>query len=381
MWSQTARLQTAAEARRRLVLLVGALLLAAASAAGAGATQCETTLSLQDETPANRQLYRLSRVVAARPDLVDGAPTYSIEPSEMAAHFFAVNAATGDLSSSALIDRDALCEATTAIGGRPADRLCCDGDVLCSFSFKVLLQGRTRVNWFCVGVNITDANDNRPTFPDNYIRVRVEEGKTLTRFQAISLPLARDPDSIRYGVVNYTLDRHDTGNRFGLFMQPERPPFTELRLEVRQPLDREAQTSYSITLVAIDGGTGEQFKVPLIVTVADENDSPPLFDRAVYTVSASERTQAGTEIVRVLATDRDDKGELSYSLASGGGGGASDAESTFAIDERTGSISLRSALDFETRQQYRFRVQASDGIHSDVAEVPYRPVPVPYRYK
>ena len=355
----------------RLVAAV-ALLLAAVASAGVGATPCEVTLSLADETPANRLLYRLSGLVAARFDVTDGVPKYELEASAVAAQLFAVNAA-GELSARVAIYRDTLCETSSALGVSAGDRLCCDGDALCSFAFNVIVQSNKKTNMFCVGVNVTDANDNRPTFPENYIRVRVEEGKTFTRFQSLRLPLARDSDSVRNGVVNYTLERLDTGARFGLFMQPERPPFTELGLEVREPLDREARASYSITLVAIDGGTGEQFKVPLIVTVVDENDSPPRFDRPVYTVSAAEhRATVGTEIVRVLATDPDEKGELSYRLMPGGAG-TSDAEGAFAVDERTGAITVRSALDYETRQQYRFRVLVSDGVHSDVAEVRSRP--------
>ena len=357
------------------VRTMGAVRLVAAVAlllAAVGATPCEVTLNLPDETPANRLLYRLGGLVAARFDLADGVPRFELEASAVVAQLFTVNAA-GELSARVAIDRDSLCDTSIALRVSAGDRLCCDGDVLCSFSFNVIVQSNKKTNMFCVGVNVTDANDNRPTFPESYIRVHVEEGKTFTRFQSLRLPLARDPDSVRNGVVNYTLDRHDTGSRFGLFIVPERPPFTELGLEVREPLDREARASYSITLVAIDGGTGEQFKVPLIVTVLDVNDSPPRFERPVYTVSASERrATVGTEIVRVLATDPDERGELSYRLAPGGGG-ASDAESAFAVDERTGAITVRSALDYETLQQYRFRVQVSDGVHSDVAEV--RPQP------
>lgn len=62
------------------------------------------------------------------------------------------------------------------------------------------------------------------------------------------------------------------------------------------------------------------------------NDNEPVFNPATYVTTISGQTQSGTEIINVLATDRDSGtyGTVTYELL------PSDLSSLFTIDSPTG---------------------------------------------
>lgn len=64
----------------------------------------------------------------------------------------------------------------------------------------------------------------------------------------------------------------------------------------------------------------------------DVNDNEPVFNPATYVTTISGQTQSGTEIINVLATDRDSGtyGTVTYELL------PSDLSSLFTIDSPTG---------------------------------------------
>lgn len=64
----------------------------------------------------------------------------------------------------------------------------------------------------------------------------------------------------------------------------------------------------------------------------DVNDNEPVFNPATYVTTISGQTQSGTEIINVLATDRDSGtyGTMTYELL------PSDLSSLFTIDSPTG---------------------------------------------
>lgn len=68
------------------------------------------------------------------------------------------------------------------------------------------------------------------------------------------------------------------------------------------------------------------------VEVEDVNDNPPVFNPSTYVTSISGQTPPGTEIISVLASDRDSGtyGTVTYELIPG------DSLSLFSIDSVTG---------------------------------------------
>ena len=83
-------------------------------------------------------------------------------------------------------------------------------------------------------------------------------------------------------------------------------------------------------------------------------NSDPEFDPASYTFSVSEDASTGDTVGTVSATDPDEGDTVSYSITAGNGDGK------FMIDGATGEITVNAALDYETTDEYRLTVEASD---------------------
>ena len=80
------------------------------------------------------------------------------------------------------------------------------------------------------------------------------------------------------------------------------------------------------------------------ITVLDTNDNAPVFSQPSYEVSVSEDTPPDTEVVQVLASDRDEQHRLTYSLQ-----GALDPTSLrlFHLDPASGTLLTSQRLDHE----------------------------------
>lgn len=70
------------------------------------------------------------------------------------------------------------------------------------------------------------------------------------------------------------------------------------------------------------------------IEVLDLNDNPPVFNPQHYVTSLSSHAQPGTEVLQVIATDRDSGmyGHVTYDLLSG------DLSSLFSVDKTTGIV-------------------------------------------
>ncbi|KAJ8410896.1 hypothetical protein AAFF_G00188530 [Aldrovandia affinis] len=130
---------------------------------------------------------------------------------------------------------------------------------------------------------------------------------------------------------------------------------------IAKPLDAEHRSFYNMTVEVTDGTNTATTQV--YVTVLDNNDNGPIFSQPTYDITISEDTPADTEVVQVLATDRDEKHKLSYSIHS-----SIDPASMrmFRMDPTTGTIYTTERLDHEARIQHILTIMVKD------QEFPYR---------
>lgn len=147
-----------------------------------------------------------------------------------------------------------------------------EDDALRSFSLDIVASvnneevASTRIN-----IKLLDTNDNAPIFAMEDYKVNVLED-VENGFKIADLK-AKDKDSGTFGRLEYTL----TG--FGAeFFKTEK---NEGGLFVNRALDFEKQKSYSLTMVAKDGG-GKVSTVNVFVEVQDVNDNAPVFDSSEY---------------------------------------------------------------------------------------------------
>lgn len=81
----------------------------------------------------------------------------------------------------------------------------------------------------------------------------------------------------------------------------------------------------------------------------DSNDNPPVFSQPAYDVSVSEDVPVDMELVRVRASDMDERARLSYSIY-----GSVDPASMrlFRVNPGTGIVYTTDRLDYEARTQH-----------------------------
>ena len=124
-------------------------------------------------------------------------------------------------------------------------------------------------------------------------------------------------------------------------------------LTTRRTLDRETNSSYSLTAVLSDGSV--EMDIILNITVGDLNDNSPVFVgmESGHNLTLSNAVFIGETILKVQAIDRDSgsNGLVKYSIVSGNN------RRVFHIHERNGKISLRKVL---SEKAYTLTIRAAD---------------------
>ncbi|XP_039957046.1 cadherin-87A [Bactrocera tryoni] len=135
------------------------------------------------------------------------------------------------------------------------------------------------------------------------------------------------------------------------------------RAEVpRTCLDYETETTYFLSYKATDdGGQGQTSVVPLRISVTDANDSPPVCESPLYRAAVDEGAHVFDSPLVVKARDADTISDITYRII-----GDEQITSVFAIDRRTGQITVRpnATLDvtYLKRDYLVFAVEANDGV-------------------
>ncbi|XP_042645963.1 protocadherin gamma-A10-like [Tyto alba] len=260
--------------------------------------------------------------------------------------YFALHGKTGHLVTAQRIDREQLC--------RLQER--------CVLRCEVIAEGEMQV--YEIEVEITDINDNAPSFQEAETELRTIE--TTAPGSRFPLARAQDPDSGPNSVRSYELsgDEH-----FSLAVRAGPGGEQRPELVLAKALDREEAAFHELVLRASDGGEPARTGTARIrVAVLDANDNAPVFGQAEYTARVPEDVPVGSTLLTVTATDADEgtNGHVKYSLKKE----EDMASEIFQLDAETGAITLVRSLDFEEGHFYEMEMQARDGGGlSDTAKV------------
>ncbi|XP_064581312.1 protocadherin gamma-A10-like isoform X13 [Zonotrichia leucophrys gambelii] len=266
--------------------------------------------------------------------------------SEGSTQYFALHRKTGHLVTAERIDREQLCESVQQ----------------CVLRCELIVE--EEMKFYEIEVEITDINDNEPSFKEIELEQKMSE--TTAPGSRYPLPEAHDPDSGRNSLQSYELsgDEH-----FSLAVQAGPGGDQRPELVLAKALDREEAAFHELVLRAMDGGDPARTGTARIrVTVLDANDNAPVFSQAEYTVRVPEDVPVGSVLVTITATDRDEglNGHVKYSFKKI----TEKASRIFHLDSETGDITLLRSLDFEEGNSYELEVQAHDGGGlSDTAKV------------
>ncbi|XP_067423478.1 uncharacterized protein [Emydura macquarii macquarii] len=250
--------------------------------------------------------------------------------------YFALNFKTGYLYPTERIDREQICGQMEK----------------CLLHFEVLVKEKAKL--FAVEVEITDINDNAPSFREDTLEFRIGELAAVgTRY---SLAEAQDPDVGTNSLQGYHLS---SNKHFSLDVQTGADGDRHAELVLGKSLDREEQAFHDLILTATDGGDPVRSGTAQIhIIVLDANDNAPVFNQPVYKVSVLENVPVGSLLLTVNATDPDEEinAEVTYSLRK-----LKDKVSQiFQVDSKTGEISIVGNLDYEEAALYEMEVQAKD---------------------
>ncbi|XP_076969413.1 protocadherin Fat 3 isoform X5 [Tamandua tetradactyla] len=286
--------------------------------------QVAYTALFPEDIPSNKIILKVS---AKDADIgSNGEIRYSLYGSGNSEFF--LDPESGELKTSALLDREkvpvySLIARATDGGGR-----------FCQSNIRLILE---------------DVNDNPPVFSSDHYNACVYENTAtkalLTRVQAV------DPDDgINRKVVYSLADSAD-----GFFSIDSASGIIILE----QPLDREQQSSYNISVRASDQSPRRALSslTTVTITVLDINDNPPVFERRDYLVTVPEDTSPGTQVLAVFATSKDigTNAEITYVIRSG------NEQGKFRINPKTGGISVSEVLDYEFCKKFYLVVEAKDG--------------------
>uniref|UniRef100_A0A8C4XAQ6 Cadherin domain-containing protein n=1 Tax=Erpetoichthys calabaricus TaxID=27687 RepID=A0A8C4XAQ6_ERPCA len=223
----------------------------------------------------------------------------------------------------------------------------------CVLNLEALLENPLQM--FSVEVEILDVNDNAPRFPFTVSQINISESKL--KGERFLLVKAVDIDVGNNTVCNYKLSENVI---FEIAVQTWKDGSVYADLVIKDALDREEQAVYNLILTALDcGKPALSGSINITVTIIDENDNAPKFEREMYQVEVSETTLIGTTFITLNATDADEgsNAELLYSFISHT---SEKAQMKFSLNSRTGELGVKELLDFEQSPLYELFVQAKD---------------------
>ncbi|XP_062416647.1 protocadherin gamma-A2-like [Pungitius pungitius] len=250
--------------------------------------------------------------------------------------FIELNRERGVLLVKERIDREALCRRTTP----------------CALHFQIILENP--MEFYSVIVQITDINDNAPTFETNEMKFKISESAVIGSKFVLERPV--DLDVGINDLKSYELKPTDN---FALILRNNADGNKNVEIVLQKPLDREKQEQISLVLTAVDGGEPQMSGTMLIViSVLDVNDNAPVFTQPTYKALVTENSPVGTVIATVSASDADQgsNGKITYSITNT----LNDIRKVFEVNEENGDVSLIGKIDFEHSQNHQINLLASD---------------------
>ncbi|XP_069027771.1 protocadherin gamma-A1-like isoform X27 [Embiotoca jacksoni] len=250
--------------------------------------------------------------------------------------YIGLNKERGVLLVQERIDREALCGDTTP----------------CALHFQLILENPMEL--FRVTVEVTDINDNTPSFTNAEKRFEISESAVLG--SKFNLEKAMDSDIGMNGLQKYSLTPTD---HFVLKLENQADGSKKVEMVLQKPLDREKKEYMSLSLTAIDGGEPQMSgTMQIFVNVLDVNDNAPTFAKSLYRAKIQENSPKGTSVTTVSASDKDvgSNSEVSYLISTS----KRLLSELFDINPKTGEIILVGEIDYEKANTYQMDIEVVD---------------------
>ncbi|XP_029918237.1 protocadherin beta-16-like isoform X17 [Myripristis murdjan] len=252
------------------------------------------------------------------------------------AEYIELNKERGVLLIKERIDRETLCGESTP----------------CALHFQIIMENPMEL--FRITVEITDINDNAPSFASTEKRFEISESVVIG--SKFVLEKAIDADIGLNDLQSYSLNPKDN---FILKLENQIDGSKKVEMVLQKPLDRENQEQISLLLTGTDGGEPQMSgTMQIYVNVLDANDNAPVFTKPVYKATVTENSPRGTSITTVSAFDKDrgSNGEISYAISNS----KRRLTDLFQIDMKSGEVILIGEIDYEKAKFYQIDIEAVD---------------------
>ena len=240
-------------------------------------------------------------------------------------------------------------------------------------------------------INIEDVNDASPVFYSSLIQETVpentKENENIVKLQAFDADDGMNAKifyAIKYNGeildehVYFDLYKHErmrldnrneTHTNYIRSVLPFKIDNETGWLSTTKQLDYEEQSNYEFQVIARDFGVPyRESSTQVIIKIEDLNDNNPIFTKKNYELTISELTKVGSELVKLEATDLDERSRLFYSLINGN----SDNKFNLINKQMTNEavLTLMAKLDYKQAKNYQLTVQVADaGGRTDFATV------------
>ncbi|CAB1438529.1 unnamed protein product, partial [Pleuronectes platessa] len=273
------------------------------------------------------------------------------------AEYIELNRERGVLVIKERVDRETLCGETTP----------------CAVHLQMILENPMEL--FRITIEITDINDNAPSFASSEKRFEISESAVIG--SKFVLEKAVDADIGENGLQSYSLNPTDN---FALKLENQADGSKKVEMVLQKPLDREQQEQISLLLTALDGGkphtiledSPDNTVIAMLSVndpdserngeISDVNDNAPVFERSSYQAYIVENNTPGLSVFTVRARDADwnQNARVSYILEDSSVNGVP-VSSYVSVSADSGVIHAVRSFDYEQIKDFHFRVKAQDG--------------------
>ncbi|XP_075389513.1 cadherin-23 isoform X2 [Tenrec ecaudatus] len=259
---------------------------------------------------------------------------YSLEGSSQ----FRINARSGEITTTSLLDREVKAEYILIVRA-------VDGGV----------GHNQKTGIATVNITLLDINDNHPTWKDAPYYINLVE--MTPPDSDVTTVVAVDPDLGENGTLVYSIQ---PPNKFySLNSTTGKIRTTHVMLDRENPDPVEAELMRKIVISVTDCGRPPlraTSSATVFVNLLDLNDNDPTFQNLPFVAEVLEGTPAGVSVYQVVAIDLDEglNGLVSYRMQVGM------PRMDFLINSSSGVVFTTTELDRERIARYQLRVVASD---------------------
>uniref|UniRef100_A0A8C0EQT9 Cadherin related 23 n=1 Tax=Bubo bubo TaxID=30461 RepID=A0A8C0EQT9_BUBBB len=259
---------------------------------------------------------------------------YSLEGSS----HFRINARSGEITTTSLLDREAKSEYILIVRA-------VDGGV----------GHHQKTGIAMVNITLLDINDNYPTWKDEPYFINLVEMTPPN--SDVTTVVAVDPDLGENGTVVYSI--RPPNKFYSLNSTTGKIRTSGVLLDRENPNAQEAQLMRRIVVSVTDCGRPPlraTSSATVFVNLLDLNDNDPTFQNLPFIAEIAEGLPAGSSVFQVVAIDLDEgpNGQVTYRMQVGM------PRMDFLINSTSGLVTSTTVLDRERIAEYYLRVVASD---------------------